>query len=171
MGPTEEKRIVDTLRKAFAAGVEEALKVVAETMRDWPEKQRREDTDALVDKVLVEMRDNLSRAVAVALDAAKLPALNGYIFHAIVTDGKLKWKEVDEARYDEMLGALPPASMTGYGFLVGEEWDHHPIQGHARYTAFVQIGTKFYESTRPIGYRDFRNLDVMSVEKNIEEPT
>jgi hypothetical protein len=36
----------------------------------------------------------------------------------------MPWKEVDEARYDEMLGVLPPALWLAKGFLVGEPYDH-----------------------------------------------
>jgi hypothetical protein len=35
----------------------------------------------------------------------------------------MPWKEVSEARYDEMLGILPPAMWVGKGFLVGEPHD------------------------------------------------
>ena len=31
----------------------------------------------------------------------------------------ISFKEVDEFRYDEMLGVLPPALWIGKGFLVG----------------------------------------------------
>jgi hypothetical protein len=35
-----------------------------------------------------------------------------------------KWKKVSEARYNEVLDALPPAVWAAVGFLVGEPFDH-----------------------------------------------
>lgn len=77
-----------------------------------------------------------------------------------------EWKEVPEARYDEMLGILPPAVTTYYGFLVGEPFDHRvcAVSGSVRpsYSAFVCLANKFYEGptmTAP----EFRNLDLATV--------
>lgn len=73
-----------------------------------------------------------------------------------------EWEPVSMERFNEMLGMLPPATMTGYGFLVGEPMDHHPIFGFARYAAFVQIGHDgpCYECTTNMGVKEFRNLDI-----------
>jgi hypothetical protein len=48
-----------------------------------------------------------------------------------------KWNEVSEARYNEMLEALPPAVWAGLGFLVGEPFDH-TADGYPRFTAFSE---------------------------------
>jgi len=61
----------------------------------------------------------------------------------------MKWKEVDEERYDEMLGCLPPAYWIAKGFLVGEPFDHRTckVTGVVRptYAAFINRRDKFYE--------------------------
>jgi hypothetical protein len=53
------------------------------------------------------------------------------------------WKESTEKRYWEMLEVLPPAAMTGLGFLVGEPFDHGTctVKGFTlpRYSAFAEI--------------------------------
>lgn len=56
------------------------------------------------------------------------------------------WKEIDEARYYEMLGVLPPAAQSGLGFLLGEPYDHNE-RGLPRFAAFVEINGKFYEGS------------------------
>lgn len=59
------------------------------------------------------------------------------------------WKRCTEARYDEMLGCLPPRVMTGRGFLVGEPFNHRRCKetGHMlpTYEAFVQINGVYFE--------------------------
>ena len=61
------------------------------------------------------------------------------------------WKEVDEARYDDMLGALPPAYHDRSGFLVGEPWSHRACKAtgtrdQPTFAAFAQYAGKFYEN-------------------------
>jgi hypothetical protein len=65
------------------------------------------------------------------------------------------WKPCTEERYDEMLGILPPALQTGFGFLVGEPYDHNR-QGQPRFAAFIICGDKFYESDTPLTRREFQ---------------
>jgi hypothetical protein len=79
----------------------------------------------------------------------------------------MKWKEVSESRYDEMLGCLPPALWLWYGFLVGEPFDHRrcKITGHVlpSYAAFVKKDDKYYEGpnlTEP----EFRGLHLSEVQ-------
>ena len=76
------------------------------------------------------------------------------------------WKEVDEARFDEMLGVLPPALHLSKGFLVGEPFDHRTctITGHTMpsYAAFLQHGGKFYEGPN-MTVPEFRNLKAEDV--------
>jgi hypothetical protein len=69
----------------------------------------------------------------------------------------MKWKEVTEARYDEMLCILPPAMQTGFGFLVGEPHDHNR-QGLPRFAAFIQVDDKFYESDTPLTRAEFKEV-------------
>ena len=58
------------------------------------------------------------------------------------------WKEVSEARYDEMLGCLPPALWLAKGFLVGEPFDHRQCKVtdlcKPTYAAFIRHDSKFY---------------------------
>ncbi len=78
----------------------------------------------------------------------------------------MRWVEVSEARYDEMLGMLPPAVTTYYGFLVGEPFDHRECEVtrivRASYAAFVLYHGKYYEGpnmTAP----EFRKLNLEAV--------
>lgn len=75
----------------------------------------------------------------------------------------MKWVQVSEERYDEMLGVLPPAVMTGFGFLVGEPMDHNS-QGRPRFSAFVQAGGNFYEAREPMTVAEFKTVDVQAVQ-------
>jgi len=76
------------------------------------------------------------------------------------------WKEVDESRYDEMLGVLPPALMLGIGFLVGEPETHRTckVTGDVRptYAAFVCHGDRFFEGPDMTTF-EFRALKVSDV--------
>ena len=67
------------------------------------------------------------------------------------------WIKITEERYDEMLGMLRPAAMTGYGFLVGEPSDHNE-RGQPRFKAFVQLGGQFFESQQPLTRQEFSEL-------------
>jgi hypothetical protein len=75
----------------------------------------------------------------------------------------MKWKRIDEARFWEMLGILPPALQTGLGFLVGEAYTHRPcaVSGGftAAYSAFAETGGAFYESTGPMTRAEFRAIN------------
>jgi hypothetical protein len=65
-----------------------------------------------------------------------LPASAGFFFRGIMSSGQFRpltevrmtIKECTEARYDEMLGVLPPAHWTGKGFLVGEPSTHANVK-------------------------------------------
>lgn len=84
-----------------------------------------------------------------------------------------KWKEVNEDRYEEALNVLPPLAWVGYGFLVGEPWDHCPLFGFPRFTALVCYNGRFYEGMSPIGAKEWRALNpaVDVVPHVIEEKT
>jgi hypothetical protein len=72
-------------------------------------------------------------------------------------------QECSEARYDEMLGILPPALMLGKGFLVGEPFDHRTCSitkvVRASYAAFFQKGGKVYEAGN-MTVPEFRAFDM-----------
>jgi hypothetical protein len=65
------------------------------------------------------------------------------------------WKKTTEERYYEMLGIVPPAEMTGLGFLVGEAMDHNS-RGRPRYAAFARVNELFYEADEPLTVAEFR---------------
>lgn len=155
--------------KAFEDGAVKMEWTIAEAILNWPGYTPPLDEIENTSKVLDDTKAHLARHIGQIIDEARIGG-NGYIFTSIATDTPMKWKEVDEARYDEMLGCLPPATMTGFGFLVGEPWDHHPTKGYPRFTPLIQLGTdgKFYEGTRPIGIKDFRNLDIRAVAEQIK---
>jgi hypothetical protein len=73
------------------------------------------------------------------------------------------FKEVDERRYDEMLGVLPPALWIDKGFLVGEPFDHRrcKVTGRlaASFTAFIRYRGKYYESEGAMTVGEFRAFD------------
>jgi hypothetical protein len=71
-------------------------------------------------------------------------------------------KEVTEARFDEMLGVLPPALHLSKGFLVGEPHDHRKCkvtgQTAPTFAAFFTHRGKFFESD-PMTFAEFRRFD------------
>jgi hypothetical protein len=67
------------------------------------------------------------------------------------------WREVSEAHYDEMLGVVPPALMTGLGFLVGEPMRHNR-NGEPEFCAFANMGGRFFAADVPLTIREFRAL-------------
>lgn len=72
------------------------------------------------------------------------------------------WEQVTSDRYWEMLEVLPPACMTGLGFLVGEPMDHN-AEGRPRFSAFVEIDGTHYEADEPMTIRDFRAINPQEV--------
>ena len=79
----------------------------------------------------------------------------------------ISFKEVDEARYDEMLGVLPPALWIDKGFLVGEPFDHRRCKttGHftASFAAFIRYRGKYYESEEAMTVDEFKAFDPVSL--------
>jgi hypothetical protein len=73
------------------------------------------------------------------------------------------FKEVDEARYDEMLGVLPPALWIDKGFLVGEPFTHRRCKATGRLTAsfaaFIRHRGKSYESEEAMTVPEFKAFD------------
>lgn len=72
----------------------------------------------------------------------------------------ITWERSTAEKYDEMLECLPPASMYGGGFLVGEPWDHDAETGEPRYQGFRHSGDGYYVATRPMTVREFRAVVV-----------
>lgn len=67
----------------------------------------------------------------------------------------MAWKPVSKAKYWEMLEVLPPAAMSGDGFLVGEPVDHNK-DGEARYEAFFEKNGRHFVATEPMTVSAFR---------------
>ena len=86
------------------------------------------------------------------------------------------FKAVTEDRYDEMLGAVPPAAHNQIGFLVGEAWTGKACEAtdcqqkcRNRYDcdafrAFVERAGSFYECLSPMTIGEFRALDLTRYE-------
>lgn len=70
----------------------------------------------------------------------------------------LKFIEVSEERYDEMLGVLPPVAWIDKGFLVGEPWRHNEA-GNPMFAPLMHVGGRYYEGTEPITVADWRKLN------------
>jgi len=68
----------------------------------------------------------------------------------------IEWTETTEEKYFEMLEVLPPAYMGNGGFLVGEPYDHDAGNGQPRWTAFRQVGEKFFAANRPMTIAEFK---------------
>jgi hypothetical protein len=66
----------------------------------------------------------------------------------------MAWKRTTRDKYWEMLEVLPPAAMSGGGFLVGEPIDHTP-DGWPRYEAFLERDGKFFVHTEPLTVAQF----------------
>ncbi len=68
----------------------------------------------------------------------------------------MRFKLVTQERYDEMLGAVPPAIMTPHGFLVGEAMTHKGTV--PAFTAFVNYIGKCWEAAEPMTIAEFTAL-------------
>lgn len=81
--------------------------------------------------------------------------------------GPQVWEEVSEERYDEMLGVLPPAIMTGFGFLVGEPSTHRTcdVTGDVRaaWQPFARVGSKYYGATQCMTIPEFKQLKMSDI--------
>lgn len=65
------------------------------------------------------------------------------------------WKEISEARFDEMLDMVPPALQMAKGFLAGEAVDQDR-GGLPRFRAFIEFEGKYYECEQPMTRTQFR---------------
>ncbi len=75
----------------------------------------------------------------------------------------MRFKQVTEQRYDEMLGILPPALMSSRGFLVGEPWSHRPCRITNRpdqptFAAFVNYIGAHWEAEEPMTIAEFNAM-------------
>jgi hypothetical protein len=72
-------------------------------------------------------------------------------------------KECNEARYDGILGIVPPPLWLGKGFLVGEPHDHRrckvTLKMMPTYAAFFYAFGKYYEGD-PMTMAEFRAFKV-----------
>jgi hypothetical protein len=75
----------------------------------------------------------------------------------------MKWNEVTEERYMEMLEILPPAVWVAKGFLVGEPVNHRKcwVCGAcaATFSPFLRYQGKFYEGDEPMTALEFRAIN------------
>ncbi len=73
----------------------------------------------------------------------------------------MKWVEVDEKRYDEALGCLPPALWLANGFLIGEAYSHRLCsetrQVRPTYTPLIMHNGMFFEGV-PLTIPEFRAM-------------
>jgi hypothetical protein len=63
-----------------------------------------------------------------------------------------QWIETTEKMYWEMLEVLPPRSMKGVNFLVGEA-DHHNSEGYPVYSCFTKFGDIY--KAKKLSYKQF----------------
>lgn len=104
-------------------------------------------------KTLAQVQEQYPDAVTVDFDAHCAE-------HAARQDAGGEWIETTEARFHEMLEALPPAAtVPGYAaFMVGEASDHHARTGQPRFAAFKCEGGKYWNFTRPMTFREFNQV-------------
>ena len=81
-------------------------------------------------------------------------------------DAPIRWAETTKAKYWEMLEILPPAVMTGIGFMVGEPFGHD-ASGYPRYDAFVEIDGRFYAALGPMTVKEFKALTPGAILANL----
>jgi hypothetical protein len=78
----------------------------------------------------------------------------------------MTWNQCSEARYYEMLGVVPPRTMTGLGFLVGEPSSYRRcrVTGDILpdWAAFVQHRGQYYEGPN-LTMPEWRALELESV--------
>lgn len=66
----------------------------------------------------------------------------------------IQWQETTQERFDEMLGVLPPASMSGGGFLVGEAMNHR--DGRPTFEAYLERDGQFFVSKDDVTFAEFK---------------
>jgi hypothetical protein len=68
---------------------------------------------------------------------------------------EFKLVETTEDRFWEQLCCLPPRIQANGGFLVGEPMSHND-EGYPTYSAYWEIGGKFFAADRPITLAEFK---------------
>jgi hypothetical protein len=70
---------------------------------------------------------------------------------------QITWSPTTEARFNEMLGCLPPAAATPdyNAFLVGEPYDHDAGNGRPRFEAYRLRNGVYETASRPITRAEF----------------
>ena len=87
----------------------------------------------------------------------------------------LTFKPITEKDYWQALECLPPAVMTGNGFLLGEPYDHVRVVTDSRvyelprFHAFIEIGGRhggrYFQSNEPMTVLEFRALTLADVKE------
>lgn len=76
--------------------------------------------------------------------------------------GLVPWKPTTKEAYWEMLEILPPAVMTGYGFLVGEPFIHRVCKVTNKFApafeAFLELNNKYFVAAEPMTVGEFKTL-------------
>ena len=76
-------------------------------------------------------------------------------------------KQVTQERFDDMLGAVPPAVQTDKGFLVGEAISHRRcnVTGKPKptFAAFFQYGSRFFENESPMTVAEFERFPLVTM--------
>jgi hypothetical protein len=69
----------------------------------------------------------------------------------------ITWSPTTEARFNEMLGCLPPAAATPdyNAFLVGEPYDHDAGNGRPRFEAYRLRNDVYETASRPLTRAEF----------------
>jgi hypothetical protein len=79
------------------------------------------------------------------------------------------WKRTTSKKYWYALEVLPPAFQDAHGFLVGEPQDHAQceVTSHTlpRYDAYVEKGTYFYASIRPLTIPEYQKFAPLLIAK------
>lgn len=74
----------------------------------------------------------------------------------------LTWKEIDEERYHDMLGVVPPVVWNDVGFLLGEAENHRQCTECGKFMPvfkpFIERNGKFYEGTVAITVLEFQTI-------------
>lgn len=83
----------------------------------------------------------------------------------------IKWRRIDESRYWEMLGMLPPAAQTGFGFLLGEPYSHRDCTVTGKFAptfyAFAEHGGAFFEATSHLTVAEFKRASAADIIANV----